>query len=81
MKIRNGKKLTNKEITMRIQGLEYELLTTQSQLGTLTQIFSDFLDYTHKKAKFLEYLKSKQDKPTPGSVENNEVKQEPVEAV
>ena len=81
MRLRKRKKHTNKEITTMLEGLEYELLTTQSQLGTLTQVFSDFLDYTHKKAKFLEYLKDKQAKPQSGSVEDNEVKQEPVEAV
>ena len=54
-------------------------MATQSQLGTLTQVFSDFLDYTHKKAKFVEYLKSKQEKAKPGSVENNVVEQESLE--
>jgi hypothetical protein len=47
----------------------------------LTEIFSDFLDYTHKKAKFMEYLEAKVEKKikdAPGSVNNPEVKQEPL---
>ena len=79
MKLRNKKKPTNKELQKIIEGIQYELMATQSQLGTLTQVFSDFLDYTHKKAKFVEYLKSKQEKAKPGSVENNVVEQESLE--
>ena len=56
-------------------------MATQSQLNTLTEVFSDFLDYTHKKAKFMEYLQTKGEQKAPGSVENPEVKQEIVEPV
>ena len=31
-------------------------MSTQSQLNSLTEIFSHFLDYTDKKPKFMEYL-------------------------
>ena len=56
-------------------------MATQSQLNALTEIFSDFLDYTKKKSKFMKYLKTKVEKKAeaePGSVENPEVKQETV---
>ena len=81
MKLRNKKKPTNKELRKIVEGIQYELMATQSQLGTLTQVFSDFLDYTHKKTKFVEYLKDKQDKAKAGSVENNVVEQKPLETV
>jgi len=81
MKTKYRKKPTNKEMLQTMEGIQYELMTTQSQLGTLTQIFSDFLDYTHKKAKFLEYLKEKQEKAEPGSEKNPEVKQKSLETV
>lgn len=79
MRTKYKKKPTNKEMRQMMEGIQYELMTTQSQLGTLTQIFSDFLDYTHKKAKFLEYLKEKQEKAESGSVKNPEVKQKTLE--
>ena len=44
---------------MAIQEIRYRLMSTQSQLDSLTEIFSDFLDYTNKKPKFLEYLENK----------------------
>ena len=56
-------------------------MATQSQLNALTEVFSDFLDYTHKKAKFMEYLQAKSEQKAPGSVENPEVKQEAIEPV
>ena len=52
------------------------MMATQSQVDTLTEIFSDFLDFTNKKPKFVEYLKSKQKQNNPGSVQEPEVKQE-----
>ena len=81
MRTKYNKKPTNKEIRQTLKGIQYELMATQSQLGTLTEIFSDFLDYTHKKAKFVEYLEKKREKAkaAAGSVENPEVKQEPLE--
>ena len=75
MKQRKSKKPTNKDFQIAIQELQYRLMSTQSQLDSLTEIFSDFLDHTHKKAKFMEYLKDKAEKNAPGSVENPEVKQ------
>ena len=59
MKQRKSKKPTNKDFQQAIQEIQYRLMATQSQLNTLTEVFSDFLDYTHKKAKFMEYLKDK----------------------
>ena len=34
-------------------------MSTQSQLDSLTEIFSDFLEFTNKKPKFVEYLEDK----------------------
>ena len=79
MKQRKSKKRTNKDFQIAIQELQYRLMSTQSQLDSLTEIFSDFLDHTHKKAKFMEYLKDKAEKNAPGSVENPEVKQDELE--
>ena len=52
------------------------MMATQSQVNTLTEVFSDFLDFTNNKPKFVDYLKSKQKQNKPGSVEEPEVKQE-----
>ena len=79
MKQRKSKKPTNKDFQLAIQELRYRLMSTQSQLDSLTEIFSDFLDHTHKKAKFMEYLKAKAEKNAPGSVKNPEVKQDELE--
>ena len=79
MKQRKSKKPTNKDFQLAIQELRYRLMSTQSQLDSLTEIFSDFLDYTHKKAKFMEYLKNKTEQNAPGSVENPEVRQDELE--
>ena len=79
MKQRKSKKPTNKDFQLAIQEIQYRLMSTQSQLNSLTEIFSDFLDYTHKKAKFVEYLKAKTEQNAPGSVENPEVKQDELE--
>ena len=54
------------------------MMATQSQLNSITEIFSDFLEFTNKKPKFMEYLESKQKQNKPGSVENPEVRQEEV---
>ena len=56
--------------------LSYRLTAVQSQVGSLTEIFSDFLDYTRKKNKFVKYLEKKQEGKVPGSVKNPEVVQE-----
>ena len=79
MKQRKSKKPTNKDFQLAIQELRYRLMSTQSQLDSLTEIFSDFLDHTHKKAKFMEYLKDKAEKNAPGSVKSPEVKQDELE--
>ena len=76
MKINRNKKPTNKDLQKVIQEMQYRMMATQSQLNSLTEIFSDFLDFTNKKPKFMEYLKSKLKQKTPGSVENPEVRQE-----
>ena len=59
MKQRRNKKPTNKDFQLAIQELRYRLMSTQSQLDTLTEIFSDFLEFTNKKPKFMEYLENK----------------------
>ena len=79
MKQKRNRKPTNKDCQIAIQELQYRLMSTQSQLDSLTEIFSDFLDHTHKKAKFMEYLKDKAEKNAPGSAENPEVKQDELE--
>ena len=79
MKQRKSKKPTNKDFQLAIQEIQYRLMSTQSQLDSLTEIFSDFLDYTHKKAKFVEYLKAKVEKNAPGSAKSPEVKQDELE--
>ena len=48
-------------------------MATQSQLNNLTEIFSDFLEFTHKKSKFMEYLENKTKKAKSKSVENPEI--------
>jgi hypothetical protein len=81
MRQKGRRKLTNKDFQKAIQELQYRLMSTQSQVNALTEIFSDFLDYTHNKPKFMDYLKAKVEKENPGSVENPEVMQEIQEAV
>ena len=78
MRQKRSKKLTNKELQQAMQEIRYRLMATQSQLNALTEIFSDFLDYTNKKPKFMEYLNNKVEKDAPGSTDNPEVKQEAV---
>ena len=62
MKQKRNRKPTNKDFQLAIQELRYRLMSTQSQLDTLTEIFSDFLEFTNKKPKFMEYLKDKVEK-------------------
>ena len=76
MKINRNKKPTNKDFQKVIQEMQYKMMATQSQVNTLTEVFSDFLDFTNKKPKFVEYLKSKLKQKNPGSVQEPEVKQE-----
>ncbi len=52
-------------------------MATQSQLNSLTEIFSDFLDYTNKKSKFMEYLKRKVEQEEPAEIKT-EKEAEPV---
>ena len=59
MKQRRSKKPTNKDFQLAIQEIRYRLMSTQSQVHSLTEIFSDFLEFTNKKPKFMEYLESK----------------------
>ena len=76
MKIKRNRKPTNKDLQKVIQDMQYRMMATQSQLNSLTEIFSDFLDFTNKKPKFVEYLKSKRKQNKPGSVKEPEVKLE-----
>ena len=76
MKIKRNRKPTNKDFQKVIQEMQYRMMATQSQLNSLTEVFSDFLDFTNKKPKFMEYLKSKLKQKNPGSVEEPEVRQE-----
>ena len=76
MKINRNRKPTNKDLQKVIHEMQYRMMATQSQVDTLTEIFSDFLDFTNKKPKFVEYLKSKRKQNKPGSVEEPEVRQE-----
>jgi len=58
MKQRKNRKPTNKDLQLEIQEIRYILMSTQSQLNSLTEIFSHFLDYTNKKSKFMKYLEN-----------------------
>ena len=83
MRPNKRRKPTNKDFQNAIQDMMYRMTAVQSQLNALTEIFSDFLDFTNKKPKFMEYLQQKVEKDnssTPGSVENPEVKQEELES-
>ena len=73
MKQRRSKKPTNKDFQLAIQEIRYRLMSTQSQLDSLTEIFSDFLDYTKKKPKFLEYLEDKVKQKQNADVETEKV--------
>ena len=59
MKTKRNRKPTNKDFQTAIQEMQYRMMSTQSQLNSLTEIFSDFLDFTSKKPKFMEYLENK----------------------
>ena len=79
MKTKRNKKPTNKDLQAMMQDLMYRLTAIQSQTNALTEIFSDFLDFTHQKPKFMDYLKNKSEKNAEGSVANPEVKQKELE--
>ena len=76
MKINRNRKPTSKDLQKVIQEMQYRIMAAQAQVNSLTEIFSDFLDFTNKKPKFVEYLKLKQKQNNPGSVQDPEVKQE-----
>ena len=76
MKINRNRKPTSKDLQKVIQEMQYRIMAAQSQVNSLTEIFSDFLDFMNKKPKFVEYLESKQKQNNPGSVQDPEVKQE-----
>ena len=59
MKTKRNRKPTNTDFQTAIQEMQYRMMSTQSQLNSLTEIFSDFLDFTSKKPKFMEYLENK----------------------
>tara|TARA_Y100000310_G_C20079941_1_gene533338 strand:+ start:239 stop:472 length:234 start_codon:yes stop_codon:yes gene_type:complete len=77
MKTKRSKKPTSKDFQLAIQEIQYRLMATQSQLNSLTEIFSDFLDYTNKKSKFMEYLKRKVEQEEPAEIKT-EKEAEPV---
>jgi hypothetical protein len=62
MKTKRNTKPTNKDFVKAINEIRYGLMETQSQVTNLTEVFSEFLDFTHKKAKFMEHLESKTEK-------------------
>ena len=65
MKIKRNKKPTNKDFQRAIQEIQYGLMSVQGQTDNLMGIFSEFLEFTHKKAKFMEHLESKTKKSEP----------------
>ena len=73
MKTKRTRKPTNKDFQQAIQEIQYRLMATQSQLNSLTEVFSDFLDYTHKKAKFMEYLENKAKQKKDAEVKSEKV--------
>tara|TARA_R100000008_G_C3543741_1_gene146318 strand:- start:325 stop:573 length:249 start_codon:yes stop_codon:yes gene_type:complete len=62
MKTKRNRKLTNNEIKTRLNELRYNQMVMQSQTTNLMEIFNEFLEFTHKKAKFMEHLESKTEK-------------------
>ena len=80
MRHKRNRKPTNKDFQRAIGELRYQLMTTQSQLHSLTEIFSNFLDFTHNKPKFMEYIKAKMEPAVSGSVKNPEVVQKELES-
>ena len=60
MKTKRTKKPTNKDLRNAMGDMQYRLMATQSQLNALMETFSDFLDYTGKKAKFIKYMEKMQ---------------------
>jgi hypothetical protein len=62
MKTKRNTKPTNKDFVKAINEIRYGLMETQSQVTNLTEVFSEFLDFTHKKVKFMEHLESKTEK-------------------
>ena len=56
--------------------LRYNQMVTQSQVTNLMEIFNEFLEFTHKKAKFMEHLHSKTEKIN-AAKEEKESKQQP----
>lgn len=45
-----------------IHELRYNQMIMQSQVTNLMEIFNEFLEFTHKKAKFMEHLESRTEK-------------------
>jgi len=81
MKQNRKRKPTSKDCQKAIEELRYILMGTRSQVMSLTEIFSNFLDFTNNKPKFMEYLKARVEKDKAGSVKNPEVKQKVVDPV
>ena len=81
MKPNRRKMPTKKEFMNLFQDTRHKLIATQSQVTALTEIFSDLLDFMGNKVEFVDYLKKKREPAAPGSVENPEVVQEPLEKV
>ena len=80
MKKKTQRKPTSKDFQFAIQDLRMHHVKVQTQLNALTEVFSDYLDYTGKKEDFMQYVKNKvKNTPDPGSVENPEVVQEPLD--
>ena len=80
MKKKTQRKPTSKDFQFAIQDLRMHHVKVQTQLNALTEVFSDYLDYTGKKEEFMQYVKDKvKNTPDPGSVENPEVVQEPLD--
>ena len=62
MKTKKGRKPTNKDLSQMIHELRYNQMIMQSQVTNLMEIFNEFLEFTHKKAKFMEHLESRTEK-------------------
>ena len=77
MKIKKNRKLTNKDLGQMLNELKYNQMLTQSHVTNLMEIFNEFLEFTHKKAKFMEHLHSKTEKVNTAK-EEKESKQQPV---
>ena len=68
------RKPTNKDFKYAIQDLRMHHLRVQTQLNALMEMWSDFMEFTGQKDKFLKYLEEKmKNAPEPEPERDTEV--------